>query len=194
MSQYQAETLLIPDPMQARMEGTTWHESLPSPRLHELRLLLIPYLDFGNKEQIGQLITAEDLAEQVHKIFAELLANEFPIDSMRPMVDFDGDDGRSMAANNTSCFNSRRIINTERISVHSYGAAIDVNPIQNPIIRDGKHRPEAGGEYLDRTRLRPGMIVPGCKALQIFEDAGWAWGGNWDHPKDYHHFYLSDYA
>lgn len=194
MSHYQAEILEIPEPMRERMRGTTWHEELPSPRLEELRLLLIPYLDFGNKEQLGQLVTAEDLATQVQTIFAELFANEFPIDSMRPMIDFDGDDGRSMAANNTSCFNSRRIINTERISVHSYGAAIDINPVQNPIIRDGKHRPEAGGAYLDRTHLRPGMIVPGCKALEIFADAGWAWGGDWDHPKDYHHLYLASYA
>ena len=193
MTHYQAETLEIPEPMRTRMRDTTWHEKLPSPRLHELRLLLIPYLDFGNKPQLGQLITAEDLASQVQAIFSELLANEFPIHSMRPMIDFNGDDGRSMAANNSSCFNSRRIINSERISIHSYGAAIDINPVQNPIIRDGQHRPEAGGAYLDRTDLRPGMIVPGCKALEIFADAGWAWGGDWDEPKDYHHFYLASY-
>ena len=126
MSHYQAETLEIPEPMRVRMRDTTWHANLPSPRLDELRLLLIPYLDFGNKVQLGELITAEDLASQVQTIFSELFANEFPIHSMRPMIEFDGDDGRSMAANNSSCFNSRRIINTERISVHSYGAAIVV--------------------------------------------------------------------
>jgi hypothetical protein len=194
MSPYQAETLEIPAAMQERMRGCTWHEELPSPRLHELRLLLIPYLDFGGQERLGQLVTATSLAEQVHAIFAELRRIEFPIESMRPMIEFDGDDGRSMEANNSSCFNSRRIINTERISVHSYGAAIDINPIQNPVIRDGVHRPQAGGAYLDREQLRPGMIVPGCRALQIFGDAGWAWGGDWDHPKDYHHFYLPSFA
>ena len=194
MSSFQAETLEIPATMQERMRGTTWHEELPSPRLHELRLLLIPYLDFGGRDRLGQLVTAAPLAKQVHGIFAELRGIEFPIASMRPMIDFDGDDGRSMEANNSSCFNSRRIINTERISVHSYGAAIDINPIQNPVIRDGVHRPQDGGAYLDREQLRPGMIVSGCRALEIFGEAGWAWGGDWDNPKDYHHFYLPSFA
>jgi poly-gamma-glutamate synthesis protein (capsule biosynthesis protein) len=180
--------------MQERMRGVTWHEELPSPRLHELRLLLIPYLDFSGEEHLGQLVTSATLAQQVQSIFAALRAIEFPIASMRPMTEFDGDDGRSMAANNCSCFNSRRIINTDRISVHSYGAAIDINPIQNPVVRDGKHRPAAGGAFLDRSDIRPGMIVPGCAALQIFADAGWAWGGDWDHPKDYHHFYEPSFA
>lgn len=194
MSPYQAETLEIAASMQERMRGTTWHEELPSPRLHELRLLLIPYLDFGGRERLGQLVTAASLAQQVQSIFAQLRLIEFPIASIRPMIDFAGDDGRSMEANNSSCFNSRRIINTERISVHSYGAAIDINPIQNPVIRDGVHRPPAGSAYLDREDLRPGMIVPGCPALQIFAEAGWAWGGDWDNPKDYHHFYLPSFA
>ena len=194
MNQYRAEILEIPESMQERMRGTTWHEELPCPRLHELRLLLIPYLNFGGVHSLGQLVTGMALAEQVQDIFAELLSLEFPIASMRPMIDFDGDDGRSMAANNSSCFNSRRIINTDRISVHSYGAAIDINPVQNPVIRDGVVRPDEGRAYLDRDNLRPGMIVPQCTALQVFCDAGWAWGGEWDHPKDYHHFYLPSYA
>lgn len=194
MNQYRAEILELPERMQERMRGTTWHEDLPCPRLHELRLLCIPFTNFGGVKSLGQLVTAATLAEQVQGIFAELQAIEFPIASMRPMIDFDGDDGRSMAANNSSCFNSRRIINSDRISVHSYGAAIDINPVQNPVIRDGVHRPEAGRAYLDRTHLRPGMIVEKSAALQVFRDAGWAWGGDWDNPMDYHHFYLPSYS
>lgn len=194
MNKYRAEILEIPERMQERMRGTTWHEELPCPRLHELRLLLIPYTNLGGVKSLGQLVTAATLAEQVQDIFAELQVIEFPIASMRPMIDFDGDDGRSMAANNSSCFNSRRIINSDRISVHSYGAAIDINPVQNPVIRDGVHRPEAGRAYLDREHLRPGMITKQSAALQVFRDAGWAWGGDWDNPIDYHHFYLPSYA
>lgn len=177
--------------MQEQMRGITWHEELPCPRLHELRLLEIPYLDFAGTYQLGKLITAASLAKQVLGIFAALRAMDFPIASMRPMLEFDGDDGRSMAANNSSCFNSRRIINSERISVHSYGAAIDINPVQNPVIRDGKHRPEAGAKFLDRENIRPGMIVHDDAVWQVFADAGWKWGGDWDNPKDYHHFFLA---
>ncbi len=194
MTQFESETLELPQAMQERMRGVSWHEDIPSPRLNELRLLLIPFVDFDGRQKLGQLVTAEVLAEQIQAIFAALHTIDFPIESIRPMIDFAGDDGRSMAANNSSCFNSRRIINTERISVHSYGAAIDINPVQNPVIREGKHRPDAGAAYLDRQDLRPGMFVPGCDALQIFADAGWAWGGDWNEPKDYHHFYLPEYA
>jgi poly-gamma-glutamate synthesis protein (capsule biosynthesis protein) len=194
MSQIRAQILEIPEAMQERMRGVTWHEELPSPRLHELRLLEIPYLDFAGVEQKGQLVTAASLAEQVVRIFAGLRDLDFPIAGMRPMIDFQGDDGLSMAANNSSCFNSRRIVNSDRISVHSYGAAIDINPVQNPVIRDGKHRPDAGAEYLDRENIRPGMFVDGGAALQVFMDAGWSWGGHWDNPKDYHHFFEPSFA
>ncbi len=194
MNKHRAEILELPERMQERMRGTTWHEDLPCPRLHELRLLLIPYSNLGGVKCLGQLVTAAPLAEQVQSIFAQLQEIEFPIASIRPMIDFDGDDGRSMEANNSSCFNSRRIINSERISVHSYGAAIDINPVQNPVIRDGVHRPSAGAAYLDREHLRPGMIVAHCAALRVFSGAGWAWGGDWENPRDYHHFYLPSYS
>jgi poly-gamma-glutamate synthesis protein (capsule biosynthesis protein) len=186
--------LEIPEAMQEQMRGVTWHAELPSPRLHELRLLEIPHIDFAGVERAGILITARALAEQILGIFSELRALDFPIASMRPMIDFDGDDGLSMAANNSSCFNSRRIINSDRISVHSYGAAIDINPVQNPVVRDGKHRPDAGAAYLDRENIRAGMFVEGGPAVQVFLDAGWKWGGHWDNPKDYHHFFEPSFA
>ena len=176
--------------LQSRMRGTTWHEDLPSPGLDQLRLLRIPFVDFEGREQTGQLITVDVLAEQVLAIFSALHTLAFPIASIRPMHEFSGDDGASMAANNSSCFNSRRIINSSRISLHALGRAIDINPIQNPVIRDGKVRPDAGKAFCDRSKPVPGMFQPDSEATAIFLDAGWKWGGNWDNPKDYHHFFL----
>lgn len=176
--------------MKARMRGVTWHKELPSPGLDELRLLEIPYLDFAGAEQLGGLVTTSRLAEQILQIFARLRDIDFPIASIRPMVDFGGDDGLSMTANNSSCFNARRIMNSDRLSAHSYGSAIDINPVQNPVVRDGIVRPDLGARYLDRDDARPGMFVSGGAALEIFLDAGWKWGGDWTNPKDYHHFYL----
>ena len=134
------------------------------------------------------------LAEEVVTIFSKLWDVRFPIHSIRPMTEFAGDDGLSMAANNSSCFNARRIVGTERLSLHSYGAAIDINPVQNPVIRDGEVRPAAGAAYQDRSNARPGMILEGGPALDIFLDAGWLWGGHWENPLDYHHFYRPDSA
>jgi hypothetical protein len=45
---------------------------------------------------------------------------------------YSGDDDRSMAANNTSAFNCRKVAGTSKWSEHAYGRAIDVNPVQNP--------------------------------------------------------------
>ena len=45
---------------------------------------------------------------------------------------YGGDDHRSMAANNTSAFNCRFVSGTRRWSMHAYGRAVDLNPVQNP--------------------------------------------------------------
>jgi len=180
--------------MQDAMRGVTWHPEIPSPSLDELRLLAIPFVDFQGLQQHGSLITTAKLAPEVLLIFAQLHTLGFPIQSIKPMVHFDGDDGQSMAANNSSCFNSRFIINSKRLSAHALGAAIDINPVQNPVVRDGKHRPPAGEAYLDRGNERPGMFIPKQAAVQAFLDHGWKWGGDWDNPKDYHHFYKPDAA
>ena len=194
MNDHASQILEIPDAIGRQMRGVSWHEDIPSPRLHELRLLRLPFVDFQGQEQVGSLITSAELAESVVEIFAGLRAIEFPIHSIRPMIDFAGDDGLSMAANNSSCFNSRYIINSDRLSAHAQGAAIDINPVQNPVIRDGKYRPAEGKHYLDRGEIRPGMFVAGSAALAVVTSAGWKWGGDWDNPKDYHHFYWPGYA
>lgn len=175
--------------MQASMRGVTWHADLPCPALGELRLLDLPFVDFVGKEQRGQLITNALWADEVLDIFAKLWALRFPMHTLVPMTAFGGDDGLSMAANNSSCFNARRIKGTSRISAHSYGAAIDINPVQNPIIRDGHVLPAEGEAFTDREDLRPGMIVEGSEVLEVFLAAGWSWGGHWQNPLDYHHFY-----
>ncbi len=176
--------------LKTRMRGVTWHTDLPSPSLEDLRLLRIPFVDFEGRQQIGQLITVGDLAKQVLTIFSALHALAFPIASMHLMHKFRGDDGASMAANNSSCFNSRRIVNSTRVSLHALGRAIDINPVQNPVIRDGKVRPDAGLPYRDRTQQAMGMIHKGGEVVRVFAESGWKWGGDWKNPKDYHHFFL----
>ncbi len=184
-----ARILELSSDIRERMIGVSWHEELPSPTLDELCLLQIPYKDFLGARQMGELVTVHPLAIQVVDIFARLFELSFPIHSMRLMHEFSGDDAASMAANNSSCFNSRRILNSNRISLHALGRAIDINPIQNPVIRDGVVRPDAGKRFCDRTLQEPGMFAGDCPATRAFLDAGWKWGGSWENPKDYHHFF-----
>ena len=51
------------------------------------------------------MICHKDIAGDVVEIFKALYAARYPIHSIRLADDFDGDDERSMRANNTSCFN-----------------------------------------------------------------------------------------
>ena len=102
---------------------------------------------------------------------------------------YDADDDLSMAANNTSAFNCRKVSGSTNWSEHAYGRAIDVNPVQNPYVtRSGRVSPPAGRPYADRGRRAPGMLHAGDQAVKAFARAGWAWGGEWTSAKDYQHF------
>ena len=110
---------------------------------------------------------------------------------MQLVDDFGGDDAASMAANNTSAFNCRRVAGSSSWSQHSYGRAIDINPVQNPYVSGSTVSPPAGGAYLDRGHIRPGMIVADDAAVRSFAAVGWSWGGAWARTKDYQHFSLT---
>ena len=117
-----------------------------------------------------------------------LWEERFPIASMRLVDDFGGDDAASMAANNTSAFNCRRVAGSTSWSQHAYGRAVDVNPVQNPWVSGSTVDPRAGAAFADRRRVRPGMLVSGAPAVRAFEVRGWGWGGRWSSVKDYQHF------
>jgi hypothetical protein len=70
--------------------------------------------------------------------------------------------------------------------MHAYGEAIDLNPIENPYTGCGRTREMRSVPYLDRSRLRKGMVTRAVVAA--FRSIGWGWGGNWTGTKDYMHF------
>ena len=130
------------------------------------------------------------VAADVVGVFRRLYAARFPIRRMRPVSAYRGSDDASMAADNTSSFNCRRAVgaSSSAWSMHAYGLAIDVNPVENPYVLGGRARPPAGRSYLDRAHARPGMATPGGVLVRAFERAGWSWGGRWAGTPDYQHF------
>ncbi len=156
-----------------------------------LRLLDIEHFDFNGDILDGKLIVLDRIAVKVLSIFKELKAARFPIHQVKLIEHYNGNDDESMAANNSSAFNFRNIANSDRLSMHSYGLAIDINPAQNPYLtieENGivKVHPSAGVEFLNRSNIRPGMLEP---VIHIFEKYGFTvWGGKWNNPIDYHHF------
>lgn len=161
--------------------------------MERLASVQIQYLDFvGNIHDDGELIVMDAIAPRTRRLFDELLARRFPIAKVRSIHHYEGDDEKSMADNNTSGFNFRAIAGSNTVSIHGYGLAIDINPLQNPYITldesEGiaKIHPSEGWSYLNRSNQKPGMIEP---VIDVFTDNGFTiWGGRWTTPIDYHHF------
>ncbi len=101
------------------------------------------------------------------------------------MSAYRGSDDASMAADNTSGFNCRFVGGTTRWSQHAYGAAIDVNPVENPYVQGARVSPPAGRAFVDRTPPRPGMAAAGGVLVRAFAAVGWKWGASFG---DYQHF------
>jgi D-alanyl-D-alanine carboxypeptidase len=154
----------------------------------QLRRVRLLYWGFDRRTHRGTVDVHVSVAGGVVRIFRRLYAEHFPIRRMRPVDVYGGNDDRSMAADNTSAFNCRFVAGTSRWSMHAYGQAIDVNPVENPYISGAGVQPPAGRAYLIRSRVRPGMAVRGGPLVRAFEAAGWKWGGRWTGTRDYQHF------
>jgi poly-gamma-glutamate synthesis protein (capsule biosynthesis protein) len=177
----------IPPQMKEKMIGVTWKFQCPI-TLDELVLLKVSYWNSEGNIAQGSLIVAQDVAEPIRHVFEELFRLKFPIHSMRPAYEFDGDDQRSMAANNTSAFNCRPVEGTNKWSQHAYGKAIDINPLVNPYIKQGLVLPPEGKSYVKRDINVPGLIHADSPVVSAFATIGWKWGGDWQSLKDYQHF------
>jgi D-alanyl-D-alanine carboxypeptidase len=155
-----------------------------------LRLVRLSYWGFDGSSHRGALVVNVAAVPAAERVFARLYDERFPIRRIVPIDAFHGDDDRSMAADNTSAFNCRYAVASgpKRWSVHAYGEAVDVNPLENPYQLDGRVHPPAGRTYLDRVNARPGMAVVGGELVAAFAASGWQWGGRWAGSPDYQHF------
>jgi hypothetical protein len=172
--------------------GKTWRPGCPvSPS--QLRLLHLRYLGFDGHSRVGTMVVNASVATSVVKVFATLYEKRFPIHLMVPESNFQGKDPVSMAADNTSGFNCRYAVapGPKQWSVHAYGEAIDVNPVQNPYVFNGVAQPAAGKSYINRSDVRPGMAELGGVLNDAFASVGWFWGGRWSASPDYQHFSLT---
>lgn len=173
-------------PIQQDMIGKSWHEELQCPPYDSLALLHLPYFGFDGKPHQGELVVARDVAKNVRKVFRKLYSQRFPIERMERVDVYNGNDDESMEANNTSAFNCRAMTNGTSLSEHSYGTAIDINPRQNPYVKENTVLPGQGESYLDRNKFEQGMITN--EVVNNFKSIGFKWGGNWEELQDYMHF------
>ena len=166
---YFAEETIIDSSMSfaEAIEGT----NAPTEIIDTLSMIDVCYYSFDGRKHY-------ELFNFIEKIF-------FPVEKVIPIVDYQWNDRSSMADNNSSSFNFRVIEGTTKLSMHSLGKAVDINPVQNPVIYpNGVIFPE-GAKYLPQER---GTFTADNAVVQEFLKRGWHWGGNFDQPKDYHHF------
>ncbi len=178
-----------------------WNEKSPL-ELSELVMLELTYIKFDQKVcDDGVLISSERLAKRVLNIFKSLFEIRFPIANITPAYHFKhASDELSMQHNSTSCFNARTIAGTNRLSLHAYGAAIDINPIQNPYLRINTDSssivvsPKAGIYHVNRNYEYIGKV--NSEVINIFKQNDFSvWGGSWKNRYDaidYQHFQVSD--
>jgi len=171
----------------AMIHSGSWTPRCPV-ALDELRLVTLTYWGFDHRAHTGRLVANADATAALVGALRRLYDARFPIRRMVPVDAYGASDERVMEADDTSVFNGRFVEGTTSWSQHSYGRAIDVDPLENPEIKDGKVYPTTAGRFVDRSLGLPGMIEPRDAVVRAFAAVDWGWGGSWHSLRDYQHF------
>jgi len=193
-AEYQSNISKITPQIKQRMiKGNSWRKGCPV-SVKDLRYLRLEYLDFKGKTTMGEMIVHKDVSYEVTEIFKALHEIGYPVKKMKLVSDYKGSDWQSIEADNTSAFNCRNATGSKKWSKHSYGKAIDINPIENPYIsRSGRISHKESLTYRKRVHKKStfsdkAVLLKDDKATKIFKKYGWKWGGDWKGVKDYQHF------
>lgn len=176
---------LVVDSHMTRAEALG-HNRFPATVLAKMTVVTVTYNGFDHRRHRGQIVVDRAVAKDVKAIFDEIEATGYPITKIVPIVAYHWDDDASIADNNTSAFNFRHVIgpgqNTNVLSHHSYGRAIDLNPRINPFVAKDGSTPRPYDP------AKPGTLTLKSAVTQIFLRHHWTWGGQWKNGKDYQHF------
>ena len=182
----------ISEDIKNRILGISYPVDCPIP-LSDLRYVKVKHVDIDGNVLDGELIVAASVAQDVVEIFKELFDVSYPIERIRLIDEYNANDDLSMEDNNSSGFNYRVIDGTDKLSLHSLGTAIDINPLYNPYVRTGFGKrnvlPVSGQAFTDRDADFPYKIEKGDACYNAFISRGWKWGGEWTGFLDYQHFY-----
>lgn len=182
----------ITDRIFDHIKGKSFGPGCTTPRA-SLRYITVLHVDIDGNTRLGEMICHKSISDDLLDIFRNLYNAGYPIERMVLIDEYNADDEASMAANNSSSFNFRRISGSKKLSKHSRGMAVDINPLYNPYVRtrsDGKKSiaPKSGKPYADRSSTFPYKIQKGDLCYNEFIRHGFRWGGDWRKSKDYQHF------
>ena len=193
LTPFQSSIKPLSPALSSEIRARVWHPACPVP-LSGLRVLTVTYWGFDHRAHRGQMVVNARHAAGLAKVFRQLYTMRFPIRHMTLAVY--GPPDRLPADNDlTGSFECRQAVpspctggtGTGTWSMHAYGEAVDLNPTENPYVGCGMSRDKTARAYMDRSRIRPGMVTPAV--VRAFASIGWGWGGAWSgSTKDYMHF------
>jgi len=195
LAPYQSSIEPLPRPMKAQLKTRGfWHQGCPVP-LSDLRLLTVSHRGFRGGTRTGELVVNKGAARPLARVFRRLYRLHFPIRHLSFADAYGPRRSRPRDGDVSGSFECRQAVpspctggkSTGSWSMHAYGLAIDLNPRENPYVGCGQSRDPAARRYRDRSRHRPGMVIP--RVVEAFRSIGWGWGGSWvGNTKDYMHF------
>lgn len=175
-----------------RMQGKSMPERCKVSR-KSLRYLRVLHVDAKGNIRRGEIVCNAAIASDLIDIFQQLYKARYPIERITLIDNYNANDEASMAANNSSSFCYRPIAGSKKLSRHSLGMAIDINPLYNPCVKIRKNgqrivQPANASKWCNRNSNFTYKINKGDLCYRLFIQHGFRWGGNWRTTKDYQHF------
>ena len=182
-------------PVRAEIRASdAWRPGCPV-ALADLRVLTVSYRGFDGRTRSGRVVTNRRAAVPLAAVFQRLYRLHFPIRRMRLADIYGPRRSRPADGDVSGSFWCRQAVpspcvggqGTGSWSMHAYGLAVDLNPVENPYVGCGQSRDPASAPYRNRSRHRRGMVAR--RVVAAFRSIGWGWGGSWaGSTKDYMHF------
>jgi hypothetical protein len=195
LAPFHASSEALPQPVRAQLKSEGfWRAGCPV-GLSDLRLLTVSHWGFDGRAHTGQLVVNARAAGPLRRAFGKLYGLHFPIRHLQLADMYGPTRDRPRDNDVTGSFDCRQAVpspctggrGTGTWSMHAYGLAVDVNPLENPYVGCGQSRDPSAKPYFDRSHHRRGMVTP--RAIAAFLSTGWGWGGSWTgDTKDYMHF------
>ncbi|CCM62024.1 hypothetical protein BN381_10255 [Candidatus Microthrix parvicella RN1] len=151
------------------------------------------FLDLNGAPRRGTILVARAKAETLGRAFGELYSAGFRIERMDIWAAWWArlDPAAGELVNNTVGFSCRKL-QSGSWSRHSFGEAIDINPVINPYSHRKyvfpKHPTIDYTQRRTRGKARVGEVAPYGPVTSAFWRLRWNWGGDWLTTKDWMHF------
>ena len=180
---YRAKTTAPPLMSSQEFMDSLRVKEVPEDIISRLALIEVPYRGFDGDVHRGQVVGHKDIEDSIRVVFRRILEEtDFPMTCVTPVSRFGWSDPSSVMFNNSSGFNWRLVADSHEVSDHSFGGAIDINPLINPWVKGGASHKRYDPEVV-------GTLEALSQVVQIFKEQGWKWGGDWKNSKDWQHFY-----